>query len=355
MKDSTSAKPARRLPGRDTWIDYARGIGIILVVYGHTARGLAHAGIPVNQSLYRAIDNAIYSFHMPLFFLLAGIFFLDSLEKRGVRGLILNKAEVLLYPYVLWSLLQGVIELLLNRWTNGHIGFQEILSLLWAPRAHFWFLYALFLFSVLGALIFQAARPRVYYLVLIAAALPIVCGLSYPRIPAASYVGSDFFFFALGIWFRELKQMYIRRCRHLLIPSTAGFVLAQYLRLQQENPYMITGLETLAIAVLSINFVVVVCMCLEVAAGRINALSALGAASMAIYLAHILAGSGVRIVLVKLLGVQSYPVNVVLGCAFGVLGPLLLFRLAPRLGLSFLYSLPRRRKRKPVQAETLDA
>ena len=46
---------------RIAWIDAAKGIGILLVVLGHTFN------IPV------WLHNWIYSFHMPLFFLLAGL------------------------------------------------------------------------------------------------------------------------------------------------------------------------------------------------------------------------------------------------------------------------------------------
>lgn len=59
---------------REYWIDIAKGIGIVLVVYGHVARGLFNAEIPVNYDLYKCIDDLIYKFHMPLFFLFLGIY-----------------------------------------------------------------------------------------------------------------------------------------------------------------------------------------------------------------------------------------------------------------------------------------
>jgi fucose 4-O-acetylase-like acetyltransferase len=43
------------------YIDIAKGIGIILVVVGHTS-----------TPLY--LHNIIYQFHMPLFFILSGLF-----------------------------------------------------------------------------------------------------------------------------------------------------------------------------------------------------------------------------------------------------------------------------------------
>jgi len=47
---------------RSNWIDNAKAIGIILVVYGHVARGLYNAGIKVHVPLYQLIDSVVYSF-----------------------------------------------------------------------------------------------------------------------------------------------------------------------------------------------------------------------------------------------------------------------------------------------------
>src|SRR5690606_15822455 len=71
---------------RNAWVDYAKAIGIILVVYGHVARGVFNAGLPMEESSYLLVDSIIYSFHMPLFFFLSGLFFYDSLMKRGKTG-----------------------------------------------------------------------------------------------------------------------------------------------------------------------------------------------------------------------------------------------------------------------------
>ena len=57
---------------RKDWVDIARGIGIILVVYGHALRG--HFPLPHRPSWASSQDAIIYSFHMPLFFVLAGLF-----------------------------------------------------------------------------------------------------------------------------------------------------------------------------------------------------------------------------------------------------------------------------------------
>jgi hypothetical protein len=60
---------------REIWVDYSKAIGIVLVVYGHVAHGIYKASLPINKDVYLLIDSVIYSFHMPLFFFLSGLYF----------------------------------------------------------------------------------------------------------------------------------------------------------------------------------------------------------------------------------------------------------------------------------------
>lgn len=71
--------------GRIEWIDVAKGIGIILVVFGHCL---------LTGSTARQL---IFSFHMPLFFFLAGCTF----RPRGLKEAACRSAKSLLIPYCL--------------------------------------------------------------------------------------------------------------------------------------------------------------------------------------------------------------------------------------------------------------
>lgn len=148
------------------WIDVAKGMGIMLVVYGHVMRGLVSAGLAPDSPTFQVVDSVIYSFHMPLFFFLAGIFLDQALAKRGVGGVVLSKVDTILYPYLVWSLLQGFIEVLLARYTNGATEAGDVLALLWAPRAQFWFLYALFQIFIVSAVLFSFKARWLPYLIL---------------------------------------------------------------------------------------------------------------------------------------------------------------------------------------------
>ncbi|HIG2625646.1 TPA: acyltransferase family protein, partial [Klebsiella pneumoniae] len=88
---------------RETWVDYAKGIGIILVVFGHANRGLYSSGIYISPEIYHYLDNVIYSFHMPLFFFLSGLFFVSSIKNRSKKVFLWSKFKNVIYPYAVWS------------------------------------------------------------------------------------------------------------------------------------------------------------------------------------------------------------------------------------------------------------
>ena len=93
---------------RIVWIDVARGIGILLVVVGHTLRGLVSARIVDSSSTTQFVDRLIYSFHMPLFFVLAALFV--NRQAKSPRAILTAKVRTLVYPYFVWSILSVLLQ-----------------------------------------------------------------------------------------------------------------------------------------------------------------------------------------------------------------------------------------------------
>lgn len=83
---------------RFSWIDIARGIGIIAVLYGHAISG----------DSYR---HLLYAFHMPLFFFLSGVVFYPKKNPNFLPFLKKNFLTILL-PYFLFSTLSYLIWIL---------------------------------------------------------------------------------------------------------------------------------------------------------------------------------------------------------------------------------------------------
>jgi len=307
---------------RNTWVDNAKGIGIILVVYGHVARGIASANLPVDVKLFQLVDSIIYSFHMPLFFFLSGLFFYNSLLKRGRVGLVLNKMDTILYPYVLWSLIQGFVEVAFSHYTNGDATIGSVLSLIWHPRAQFWFLYALFLVFTLCTLIYAHVRRTYFLAITIIFALSYLADRLFPQSMILGYLLGNTVFFALGIWFNEVMAFFEERRAWLTAAFSALFVTAQFLfHITFGFRYTEGGWPSLLLSMISIFFVVMLSMCLSRA--KFKWLQVLGASSMTIYLMHILVGSGTRVIFQKFLGIESISLHLVLGVISGLVFPLL--------------------------------
>lgn len=324
---------------RNTWVDYAKGLGIILVVYGHVARGLFEAGIPFDRQIYQLADSMVYSFHMPLFFFLSGLFFYQSLLKRGRLALLANKLDTIFYPYLIWSILQGVIQAFLSNFTNEKIHLTEVFALLWHPRAQFWFLYALFFVTVLCVFMYGKLKPRHFLpAVFFFFCVHVFENLLPGGIPL-NYIYHNTIFFVLGIWFDTVKDAVFARRKTFVVPLLALFAGGQFVfHIVMGRNYTAAGLPTLALAVVSVFAVIVFCMCLAEAA--LKWLLFLGTSSMTIYLMHVLAGSGIRIILQKFLHTNSLPVHLLIGVLAGMGLPLLAQKLIATWNLQFLLQAP---------------
>ena len=91
------------IKNRIKWIDISKGIGIILVLMGHISK-------------IKIINNVIYAFHMPLFFMISG--YLYKNKKEFVK----NKVKKVLIPYFIFSIFSFLYWLIIER----HIRSQSI-------------------------------------------------------------------------------------------------------------------------------------------------------------------------------------------------------------------------------------
>jgi len=324
---------------RDVWIDYAKAIGIILVVYGHVARGLYNGGIDFPEPLFLLLDSIVYSFHMPLFFFLSGLFFYKSFVKKSASGLILSKVDTVFYPYLIWSLLQGGVEIILSNYTNGNVSLSEVLSLLWSPRAQFWFLYALFSIFTLLSVIYSLVSRRFTIPIFICSIALYLYPMLLPEGFIFGFISSNSVFFLLGIIFSMYVNIQRLSSWGYLLSLFATCVIGQWLfHGYLSFLYSNRGGESLLLAIISIVFVV--SLSLFIAKNNYRTLAYIGSSSMAIYLMHILAGSSSRIVLHKFLGVDSVSIHLILGCLIGVILPLIATALVNKFKIKYVFSAP---------------
>ena len=85
---------------RSSVIDIYKGIGIILVLMGHVGFGDVSSHIA-------------HAFHMPMFFLISGFLYNES-KGVGINSWINRKSKGLLYPYLIFGIINYVVYVLLQ-------------------------------------------------------------------------------------------------------------------------------------------------------------------------------------------------------------------------------------------------
>lgn len=326
---------------RTVWVDYAKAIGIILVVYAHVARGIFNAGLGTDQSIYRQIDSVIYTFHMPLFFFLSGVFFLASMAKRDSMNLLRTKVDTILYPYVVWSLLQGLIEVAMSQYVNGQLTLTEVFSFAWSPRAQFWFLYVLFFVFALALLVFRRSSLMLSSGIFVGSLMLYFFGNQLPDLYLFNALSHYFVYFAAGVIFSFLLLKPNGAETQWMVLFLALFIISQWVYHYALGLHYGSSaeFEKLLLGLISVCFVVFLAQWLI--RFELRWLTFLGRHSMTIYLVHILAGSGCRIILQKGYGVTDVGTHLIIGTLGGILLPLAFYFGCVRLGLSALFSPPK--------------
>lgn len=164
---------------RNETIDIMKGIGITLVIIGHM------------QDLF-CLHKFIFSFHMPLFFILAGYFF--SPQERVKEGLV-KDARRLLVPYffvifllLIYSILSHGLRhnfsqllqsgvLFIGFFPNGLFfekGYQ-------VPVTPVWFLFSLFWCKTLFRVIYKNIRePYTFLLIIVTSGIGVFSKIKLP-------------------------------------------------------------------------------------------------------------------------------------------------------------------------------
>ena len=146
---------------RIAWLDQLKGFGIILMIYGHN---------------FPVLEEYIYSFHMPLFFIIAGIFHPKNINVSTIK----KRVRQILLPYFLWSFILFGFWLFIGRKfgesanldlsiTKNFIGIffaqGDINYMNWGIPM--WFLPTIFLTFLLFGLILKIKNKFLHYSVLI--------------------------------------------------------------------------------------------------------------------------------------------------------------------------------------------
>jgi len=331
-------------PKQLQWVNYAKAITIILIVYRHTLTGLLGAGIYVNPYFVLAND-AVLSFRMPLFMMLSGIFFSSSFRKRTYSGYVGNKISTILYPYIVWASIQLLIQIILSTYTNSVRSFFDFTYLVTHPRAldQFWFLYALFFITIFHSLLNYLLKcPKWVYVAIglfLFGFVPYVEKIDFSFLLFYFYV-----FYALGDFF----------AKHLLDPKSAdlwgsvGLLIIFFPLFFSIQYYWVINLDNnlnkfvvLIIGLIGSAFVLIICHLLD-KYKLAKWLISIGQHSMPIYLMHVLVVAGVRVVLQNIFSITSPKISLPLSLILGIILPMIAYNIMLKKNMWWLFSLEKK-------------
>ncbi|HWI31642.1 MAG TPA: acyltransferase family protein [Microbacterium sp.] len=190
--------------GKREWVDFVKGVAIILIVAYHTTLFLN--SIEFDAAGIGRIKLVLELFPMPAFFLISGMFH-TRVADWSFADLWRRRLRQYLYLYILWSVIRYVFYLVAPNVREDGAGQSAqdplaLLGILFWPISSYWFIYALFIFTLVLWL-FRKAPPWV--LLALAAVLSVLSssGILDSRNVGINRMTEYLIFFAIGAMFHR--------------------------------------------------------------------------------------------------------------------------------------------------------
>lgn len=319
---------------RVDWVDYAKGICIILVVMMHSTLGVEKAvGEP---SWLNGFIEWARPFRMPDFFLISGLFLASRID-RPWRSYLDTKVLHFAYFYALWMTIQfatkgyGIAQ---EAGLGGAV--QTYLMGFIEPFGTLWFIYMLAVFFVVTKLLRNIHPALVFSAAMVLEMAPIATGSVLIDEFASRYV-----YFFTGFWLAASVFGFAAGVDRKPVPViAAGLFIWGTL-----NGWLVQrGWSALPGIGLVLGFVgasAVVSMGVLLSKTRLaEPIRYCGENSIVIYLAFFLFMAATRSVMLKLFPGLDHGVTSLVVTAAGVTGPVLLFWVTRNTRASFLFRRP---------------
>ncbi|MEJ7766282.1 MAG: acyltransferase [Chitinophagaceae bacterium] len=351
-----------RLP----WIDYARGICIILVCYRHSFEGLINANFPTaNYPVLELVNSSLVTFRMALFFIISGSFVARTLAKKSLLDFANDRFKIILYPMLVWGALQITLQLIFKNYTNAQRQPVDYLYLLVMPRKieQFWYLNTLFMVGIFYAFLKTFLRFKLWQLMVTAILLYSLGAFFYSsnanmnyELLAFSFIPDllhFFIFFFIGDAISSFidnkdKIKYLSSLK-LFVPIFILFLITHYyytiVNLQNDKGYYVEFYMPISFLIIALSGCMLTIQ-LSFILQRFQVLKFLrviGYHSLYIYLIHVMITGSLRIILSKVLHISNVPFILSVCVLSGILIPILLYNFLVRNGMWWWFSL-----KKPV-------
>jgi len=328
---------------RYSWVDYARGIAIILVVYRHVVVGLMRADVELSPNAFN-LQEIFYNFRMPLFFVLSGVFVSRSQQSKTFARILRDRSATILYPYLLWGAILITLQIIFSRFANSERSFSDYQYLITQPRKidHLWYLLALFNTSLLYLLLDKLIKSKGIHIVIGAGLHALTLSPYLEHISLVSDLCYFYLYFVCGVTFSRIlldKQLQTQIfSAKVAVPLLIIFVAGRwfwYTRQDEENSYL-----PLFFLITLVGCLVVYMLALYLARfSSTRWLSYIGEHSLYIYILHVPVAAMVRAVMLRI-GADLSGVSMVAVCWIcGIALPVIIYQALKDYGFKKMFSL----------------
>ncbi|MCC8422692.1 acyltransferase family protein, partial [Photorhabdus thracensis] len=138
---------------RIDWVDSLKFLGMFYIYIGHLGQSAGN------------IYPFVFSFHVPLFFFISGLFFSSTENNRKLMNSVYKSFKGILIPYFIFSFISVIIISIQNS-ASPHEVFEMVkLCLLGVrnniPAGSLWFLPCLFLVVLYQSFLFRVLKSNV--------------------------------------------------------------------------------------------------------------------------------------------------------------------------------------------------
>jgi len=200
------------LTKRLDFIDSLKGVAIFLMVWGHSIQYLRDGA----DFIHNPVFEIIYSFHMPLFFLMSGFFFNSSL-KLNLKDFLKGKFLQLLLPVITWAALYWIVQMVHeNKFDLMAYTHLQVRNVEWP----FWFLRELFISYVLVYVAYKIFKNKwVVYIISISIVLIApYCGMQRFLLPL----------FLAGIFLKDNYPFFLKHINWVILVSGVVFLVSLF-------------------------------------------------------------------------------------------------------------------------------
>ena len=220
---------------RISYLDTAKAVGMYLVYYGHFIQKLYYAG---STSIFPEL-KLIYSFHVPLFFFLAGIFWKPANMSFGL--IFVNKFKTRIMPTIFFGIIAIPWFLFLDKFSVEAVLVKAKAYIMGQPELNWvtWFLVCLFTLELIIAVISKitpfASKPKTLSYVCLFFVIGWLLASNATLIALHTGVPKNFWFineaftaggfYLLGYWAKDLLLKPTHRILDRLSALLSGFLL----------------------------------------------------------------------------------------------------------------------------------